>query len=304
MLAEFLQYLFTGITIGATYALIALGFTLIYNASHVINFAQGEFLMIGGMATVSLTAMGVPMILIGMSAGKFLPRAGAWMDVTKAVFGVLLLGVAIWMMDRVLPFFATMMLVATLIIVCGVYLGAFEQVDATKSRWRYLWKGIGLIAVIYGTLIMIGASAGGQSLITPLKGVFSSGSDNVNATQGLRFRQIKGLEGLNAALKEASAREQLIMLDFYADWCVSCKEMEHYTFTDPTVISELSETLLIQADVTANDEEDKELLKHFGLFGPPAILFFNGQGAEMKNYRVMGYMDADTFSARAAGAIK
>ena len=226
------------------------------------------------------------------------------MDVTKAVFGVLLLGVAIWMMDRVLPFFVTMLLVAILIIVCGIYLGAFEQVDPTKSRWRYLWKGIGLIAVIYGTLIMIGASAGGQSLITPLKGVFSSGGNNVNATQGLRFRQVKGIEGLNAALNEASSREQSVMLDFYADWCVSCKEMEHYTFTDPRVIETLSETLLIQADVTANDEDDKALLKHFGLFGPPAILFFNAQGAEMKSYRVMGYMDADTFSAQAAGAIK
>lgn len=271
----------------------------------LIYIAQTGDAITGGLALFSLSiGMGVPLILIGMSAGKFLPRAGAWMDVTKAVFGVLLLGVAIWMMDRVLPFFATMMLVATLIIVCGIYLGAFEQVDATKSRWRYLWKGIGLIAVIYGTLIMIGASAGGQSLITPLKGVFSSGSDNVNATEGLRFRQIKGLEGLNAALKEASAREQSIMLDFYADWCVSCKEMEHYTFTDPRVIETLSETLLIQADVTANDEDDKALLKHFGLFGPPAILFFNAQGAEMKSYRVMGYMDADTFSAQAAGAIK
>lgn len=271
----------------------------------LIYIAQTGDALTGGLALFSLSiGMGVPLILIGMSAGKFLPRAGAWMDITKAIFGVLLLAVAIWMMDRVLPFYVTMLLAAALIIVSSIYLGAFEPVDPSKSRWRYFWKGVGLIGVFYGALIMIGASAGGTSLLTPLKGVFASGSGATAQTQTLQFIPIKGLEGLESALKEAQARNQPVMLDFYADWCVSCKEMEHYTFTDPAVISTLAGTLLLQSDVTDNDELDKALLKHFGLFGPPAMLFFNKEGDEMRNYRVMGFMEAERFSALAGQAIR
>ncbi|MDO6459954.1 protein-disulfide reductase DsbD [Granulosicoccaceae sp. 1_MG-2023] len=268
----------------------------------LIYIAQTGDAVTGGLALFSLSiGMGVPLILIGVSAGKFLPRAGAWMDNTKAVFGVLLLAVAIWMLERVLPFYATMLLSAALLIVCGVYLGALEPVQRESSRWRYLWKGLGILLILYGAVLLVGASAGGSSLLTPLKGVFTSGTSVQE--QGLQFRQVKGVDGLNQALETARQNGQPVMLDFYADWCVSCKEMEHYTFPDPDVIQALSGVLLLQTDVTANDEQDKALLKHFGLFGPPAILFFDSKAEEVRNQRVMGFMNAADFAAQVRAAL-
>ncbi len=262
----------------------------------LIYIAETGDAVFGGMALFSLSmGMGAPLIMIGTSAGKLLPKAGPWMDTTKAIFGILLLGLAIWMLERILPVEVTMLLAAALIITSGIYCGALESTEG-KSPWYKLWKSLGIILLIYGAALFVGALSGGNSFFTPLKSklsVVSAGAQQ--SSEHIAFEQIKGIDGLNAALARAKAQKRNVMLDFYADWCISCKEMEQ-TFDNPIVKQALGNALLIQADVTANDEQDQALLKHFGLFGPPGIIFYNKQGEEQKNYRVVGFMDAEKFS--------
>jgi len=264
-------------------------------AGALIYIGQTGDAILGGTALFALSmGMGAPLIAIGTSAGKLLPRAGMWMDAVKAVFGVMMLGVAIWMLERILPATITMSLWAILLIVSAIYMGALETLKAEATGWTRLWKGSGLVLLIYGIIIMLGVAAGSQSLLQPLKGIATNGTQA--AETHLSFEKIKGVDGLEKALADAKAQNKTVMLDFYADWCISCKEMESLTFTDPAVQSALANTVLLQADVTANDEQDKSLYKHFKIIGPPAIIFYNAQGEELKPYQVVGYMPADKFS--------
>ena len=180
---------------------------------------------------------------------------------------------------------------AALFIVCAIYLGAFDRIEAATRGWRRLWKGAGLAMLVYGVLLMVGAASGGGDLLHPLQR-FTAGPE---ARVAMEFKPVKGLDGLNAELERAAARGQGVMLDFYADWCVSCKEMERYTFPDAGVRRALADTVLLKADVTDNDERDRALLAHFGLFGPPAILFFGPDGRERPRYRVVGFVEAGGF---------
>lgn len=257
----------------------------------------------GGIALFALSlGMGAPLIAIGTSAGKLLPKAGAWMDTVKAIFGISLLMVAIWMIRSIVSEQVVLLLSAALLIVCSVYMGALDGLKAEATGWTRFWKGTGLVLFIYGTILMFGAAAGSASLLSPLKGIVSS---NGAATEThLEFKKIKGVDGLNEALADAKAQNKTVMLDFYADWCVSCKEMESLTFSDPIVQSALSNTVLLQADVTANDDADKSLYKHFKIIGPPAIIFYNAQSEELKPYQVVGYMTADKFSHHIKQAFK
>ncbi|MCK4833491.1 MAG: protein-disulfide reductase DsbD, partial [Gammaproteobacteria bacterium] len=265
----------------------------------LIYIAETGDAVLGGMALFSLSmGMGAPLLVIGASAGKFLPKAGAWMDAVKAVFGVLLLGLAIWLLERVAPAGATMMLWAALIIVSAIYMGAIDGLTEGSSGWKKLWKGLGVLLLIYGIIILLGLASGNRNVFQPLKGLsYSSGSSSGSATQAehLNFIQIKGVDGLNAELAKAKAAGKTVMLDFYADWCVSCKEMEALTFADPAVQKALEGVILLQADVTPNDAKDTELYKHFGIIGPPSIMFFDADSKERKNYRVVGYMPAEKF---------
>jgi len=264
----------------------------------LIYIAQTGDAMLGGLALFSLSmGMGVPLLIIGTSAGKFLPKAGAWMDATKAVFGVLLLGLAIWLLERILPVTVTMALWAVLLLISAIYLGALEPIRESASGWFRLWKGVGLVSLVAGVLMLIGAAAGSHSMLQPLKGVFSVAgvTGQQESASRVEFTQIKGLQELQRAIAQANAKQQTVMLDFYADWCISCKEMEAFTFANEQVKSALSRTVWLQTDVTANDEQDKALLKKFGLFGPPAILFFDINGEERRNQRVVGYMKPDRF---------
>ncbi len=272
-------------------------------AGALIYIGQTGDAVLGGMALFSLSmGMGTPLIIIGTSAGKLLPRAGTWMNVVKAIFGVALLGVAIWMLERILPATFTMLLWAILLIVSAIYMGALEPLKAEATGWTRLWKGTGLVLLVYGTILMLGVGSGSQSLFHPLKGIVGSGSQaNV---EHLQFKKIKGIEGLNRALAEAKAQNKSVMLDFYADWCISCKEMEVLTFANPEVKKALANTVLLQADVTDNDAKDKALYKHFKIIGPPAIIFYNAQGEELKPYRVIGFMPADKFSRHIKQAFK
>ncbi|MEZ5541474.1 MAG: protein-disulfide reductase DsbD [Pseudomonadota bacterium] len=263
----------------------------------LIYIADTGDAVLGGMALFSLSmGMGAPLLLIGASAGKLLPRAGAWMDTVKAVFGVLLLGLAIWLLERVAPATLTMALWGALLVVSSIYTGAIDRLPDGASGWRKLWKGFGLLLLAWGLAIIIGLAAGNRNVFQPLAGIGGFGAAGVSTQQeqkGLAFQHIKGIDGLNAAL--AAAQGKTVMLDFYADWCVSCKEMEHFTFSNPEVQAALADTVLLQADVTPNDDLDKALYKHFGIFGPPAIMFFDDSGKEIGNSRLVGFKDADAF---------
>jgi len=258
--------------------------------------------ILGGISLFALgLGMGLPLIVIGTLGGKLMPQKGGWMDVVKYVFGVMLLGLAVWLADPILDNRITILLVAVLVIVSGIYMGAFEQIPEGHSSWHKLWKGLGLIMIVYGVLLMIGLGTGQGSLIKPLKGL--SLSPATAKTEHLEFIKIKSYEDLEDKLGLAQNSGQPVMLDFYADWCVACKEMEAFTFSDPGVQKTLQGVMLLQADVTANDDIDKNLMKKLGIIGPPAILFFN-KGQEIKAYRLVGFKAATEFSAHVTKAIQ
>lgn len=267
-------------------------------AGALIYIGQTGDAVLGGLALFALSlGMGAPLIAIGTSAGKLLPRAGAWMDAVKSVFGVMLLAVAIWMLERVLPVAASMILWALLLIISAIYMGATEHLEHGISGWRRLWKGVGIFLLAYGVLILIGVASGSKDVFQPLKGVALASGSSTQQAAHLQFKNIKGLDGLNAALADAKAQGKPVMLDFYADWCVSCKEMESFTFSDANVQKKLANFVLLKADVTPNDELDKQLYDHFKIIGPPAIMFYDTTGQEHRNLRVVGYMPAADFAA-------
>ncbi len=264
----------------------------------LIFISQTQDWQLGGLALFALgLGMGVPLLLIGTSAGKLLPRAGGWMDSVKAVFGVVLLGVAIWLLERILPVGITMSLIAALLIASAIYMGALDSLSKSASGWHRLLKSLGLLILVYGVAYLIGAAAGSNDLIQPLRGIAASAGNPGQAEQHLAFRQIKGQKGLQLALNDSIQQDRTTMLDFYADWCISCKEMEKYAFSHPGVLAALEDVATLQADVTDNDKTDTELMASLGIYGPPAILFFDSNGQEIRNRRVVGEMSGDRFAA-------
>jgi len=242
--------------------------------------------------------MGAPLLAIGTSAGKILPRAGAWMDSVKAVFGVLLLAVAVLLVERVIPAAFAMALWGLLLISSGVYLGALTQHGPETSGWSKLWKSLGIALLIYGVLMLVGAAAGGKDTIQPLRGLAPAAGGQGAVAAHPEFERIKTVADLDQAVAEAKAEGKPVMLDFYADWCVSCKEMERYTFPDPAVQQAMQRYVLLQADVTANDAEDKALMQErFGIPGPPAMMFFDADGEEQRGWRLVGFVPAEEFAA-------
>ncbi|MBS4052884.1 MAG: protein-disulfide reductase DsbD [Methylomonas sp.] len=263
-------------------------------AAALIYIGQTGDVVLGGSALFAMgLGMGLPLLLVGASAGKLLPRAGEWMNATKAVFGVIMLAVAVWMLSRILPAAVTMLLSAMLLIVPSIYLNAVEPLPRPASGWKKLWKGLGLMMLLFGAMQLIGLSAGNTNPLQPLAGLAVGGE--TPAKTGIRFQRVRSIAELEQTLQQAKAKQQWVMLDFYADWCVSCKEMEAYTFTDAQVKQQLKDFVLIQADVTENNADDKALLQRFNLVGPPGIVFFDPAGRERGNKRVIGYQDAATF---------
>ena len=270
-------------------------------AGALIYIGQSGDAVLGGAALFALSmGMGLPLLAIGTSAGKLLPRAGGWMNAVKAVFGVLLLAVGVWMLERIVPPQIIMVLWAVLLIISAVYMGALERLVPEANGWRKLWKGAGMVLLIYGGLVLLGAASGGKDVLQPLHGSSFMGRASAIAEQPLPFKTIKGVAGLNHELDAAQAAGKPVMLDFYADWCVSCKEMEKFTFADPGVRQVLAGMVLLQADVTANDAQDQELLKHFGIFGPPSIMFFGVDGAERRSRRLVGFLEPAAFKTHVA----
>jgi len=269
-------------------------------AGALLYIGQTGDAVLGGLSLFLLSlGMGVPLLLIGASAGKILPRAGGWMDNVKYVFGVLLLLTGIWMLERIAPAWLTMFLYASLFIISGVYLGALDSLDKAASGWHKLWKGLGVILLVYGAIILIGMASGGRNVFQPLpKPVISTQAGAVAVAEEPLFTLVKGIDGLNGALTQANAQQKWLILDFYADWCVSCKEWEHITFADPSVRAAMDSLVRVQADVTANDDIDKALLKHYKISGPPAILFFDPKtGQESRGLRLTGFKDVEFFLA-------
>ncbi len=224
--------------------------------------------------------MSVPLLLLGVSAGSLLPRAGAWMGAVKPFFGVLMLAMAAWMVASIISPVVLMLIWGVLSFAYGVFL-------LWPKKWTLSIKFIGMIFVGLGLVELSGIAIGSRDVWSPWT---SATTSQLAAT---KFKRVKTIEDVELAIRAADGR--IVMLDFYADWCVSCLEMEKLTFSDKRVRAELDQMLLIQADVTANDADDKALLKKYGLFGPPGILFFNASGEEMRDQRIIGFQSAQKF---------
>lgn len=262
-------------------------------AGALIYISQTGDALLGGGALFALgLGMGMPLIILGSSAGKLLPRAGAWMVTVKQIFGVVMLGVAIWFMGRILPAPLTLFLWGLLLVVTSVYMGVFDRLEA-GATWKKLWKGVGTVFLVYGVALVLGAASGGGDVFRPLQW---AGYQSAATEYKLQFAIIKSVDDLDRVLAEAERTQQAVMLDFYADWCITCKEMERFTFPDPAVRTTLQDLLLVKADVTKNDAVDQALMQRFDVIGPPSILFFV-RGQERREYRLAGFVGSEEFAS-------
>jgi thiol:disulfide interchange protein DsbD len=278
-------------------------------AGALIFISQSGDATLGGAALFAMgIGMGMPLLLIGASAGKVLPRAGAWMDAVKAVFGVLMLGVALTMLERLMPTYLPEMLIllawGLLLIGSGIYMGAFEPLHSEAGGWTKLWKGLGLAAVIYGALFLVGAATGGKDTLQPLRGVLLGGGAEAGQAEHVSFKRIQTTADLDRELAAAKAAGKPVMLDFYADWCVYCKDMERKTFPDPTVASLMGQLVLLQVDVTRNTDEDKALEARVRITAPPAMIFWDRNGEELHNYRLVGFKGPTQFAEHLRGVLR
>ena len=264
-------------------------------AGALLYIGQSGDAVLGGAALFAMAlGMGVPLLLVGLSATTLLPRSGPWMEAVKKAFGVILLGTALWLVSPVLPAALVMAGWALLLIVPAVFMHALDPLPATAKGWQRFWKGIGIVMLLAGAALVVGLAAGSRDPLQPLKGVVAANAAAGGGAEApaLPFVRVKSVADLEARVKAAG---KPVMLDFYADWCVSCKEMERFTFADPKVRAKLAGFTMLQADVTANSEDDKALLQRFKLFGPPGIIFFDAAGQEIAGLRVVGFQEATPF---------
>lgn len=263
-------------------------------AGALIYISTTNDAVLGGTALLALgLGMGVPLVAVGASGGHWLPRAGAWMNSVKAVFGVLLLGVAVWLLERVVPPAVSLVLWAALLMGSAVYLGVLDF--AERKGFAQLGKAAGAMGFLWGVLLLVGAASGANDPLKPLArlGVVSGGAiSGVNHEQ-IQWLPVKSLADVRSRLV---ASNKPVILDLYADWCISCKVMERNVFPDSQVAAGLSQFTLLRADVTDNDELDRELLNYYGLFGPPSLVFFSVDGRELTEVRIQGEVNAKTLS--------
>lgn len=260
-------------------------------AGALLYISQTGDALLGGLALFAMgIGFGMPLLVIGATSGELLPRAGLWMENIKHIFGVIMLGVAIWFLERILPASATLVLWGALFVVSAIFIGALDRIEPITTPWQRLWKGLGIVILTYGVVLVIASTQGDGTVLQPFKNSLS-----VTASQSLPFKEIDNLDDLDKELMQAKTEGRYVMLDFYADWCVVCDEMETYTFSDPDVQKTLKPVVLLKLDVTENNHDDKAFLKRFNLFGPPAILFFNKDSSEVKSHRLVGFVKAEAF---------
>ena len=265
-------------------------------AGALLYISQTRDVVVGGVALFSLAVgMSVPLLLVGLSAGSLLPRVGAWMETVKHFFGVLLIAVALWMVTPVLPSWVVMLAWAAIAIVGAVFLRVFDPLGPESRGIARLAKGVGVLLMFAGVVEVVGVATGGRDVLQPL-GQFArrdgAPASIASAEAGPAFERVKSVADLDRRIASAG---KPVLLDFYADWCVSCKEMERFTYTDARVASRMQDFVLLKADVTANDADDRALLKRFKLFGPPGIVFFDRGGRHLSDASVIGFQDADRF---------
>jgi len=279
-------------------------------AGALLYISQTGDVLLGGLALFAMAwGMGIPLLLMGASAGRLMPRAGAWMDGVKQFFGVLLFGTAWWMLTPLLPSWLQLGGWAVLALFSAVLLRTFDPLPPSVGFAGVLRKTFGLLLVLLSLIWLIGLASGGRSLLEPLshltrvttsregadtQAVVKQPNGPIKPGEALPFKRIRTVAELEAALAQSS---RPVLLDFYADWCVSCKEMEAFTFTSPEVVKRMDQMLLLQVDVTANNPDDRALLKRYKLFGPPGIIFFDGGGREQKDVRVVGFQAAARFAS-------
>jgi thiol:disulfide interchange protein DsbD len=266
-------------------------------AGALLYISQTGDVVLGGSALFAMAwGMGVPLLIVGASSGALLPKAGPWMDGVKRLFGMLLLATAWWMLIPVVPTWVQMTGWAFLAAVSAVMLRAFDALPEGAGAARMFGKAVGLLLALAAAAWLVGAASGGRDVLQPLSHL-AARSDASAAAAGaggeVRFARVRNNAELDAVLAQS---RQPVMLDFYADWCVSCREMERFTFTDPGVAQRMAGMVLVQADVTANNADDRALLKRFRLFGPPGIMFFEPGGKELPDARVVGFQDAKRFT--------
>jgi len=272
-------------------------------AATLLYISQTRNGWIGGTALFSMAAgMSVPLLILGISEGALLPKAGAWMESVKKFFGALLIAVAIWMVSPVTPTWAQMLAWGTLLVISSVYLHALDALPATANGWSRLWKGVGIMLLLGGAAQIVGVATGGRDVLQPLTQLSTRGPGAPTAatlaTTG--FERVYSNQDLDAHLQKAT---KPVILVFRAQWCTACKEMERFTFSDARVANRMNEFTLLEADVTENNSDDQALLRRFRLFGPPGILFFDAQGKPVTTATVIGYQDADTFLASLTRAL-
>ncbi|VVM17481.1 Cytochrome c-type biogenesis protein DsbD, protein-disulfide reductase (EC [uncultured Gammaproteobacteria bacterium] len=260
-------------------------------AGALIYIGQTGDAVLGGLSLFVLSlGMGAPLLLVGAGISK-LPKAGGWMDNVKYVFGILMLAVAIYLLDRIITPYVSLILWASLFTLSPIAMGVLNSLTSTTVAWQRMLKGIGLLIVIYGVLLWGLVARGGGDMLVPLSGYGTS----VQAEKvHIAFEKIKSSDDLDRVLAKAQSNNQVVMLDFYADWCISCKELERFVFSNVTVVSEMKNVIALQADVTANDATDKALMARFNIIGPPGILFFK-DGVENRSQRIVGEINAQDF---------
>jgi thioredoxin:protein disulfide reductase len=260
-------------------------------AGALLYIGQTGDALFGGVALfVMALGMGAPLIAVGVAGGSLLPKTGPWMEGVKKTFGVLLLATAVWLISPVIPPVVSMLAWAALMIIPAIYLHALDPLPPHAKGWHRFWKGIGIVMLLTGAALLIGALAGGRDPLQPLAAL--RGQAVAAEEKRLPFERIASVAELETRIKAAG---RPVMLDFYADWCVSCKEMEKFTFSDAAVQAKLAGFTLLQADVTANSDNDKALLAKFKLFGPPGIIFYDAMGQELTAVRIVGFQDAAQF---------
>ena len=258
-------------------------------AGALVYIGQTGDALLGGAALFSMSiGMGIPLIIVGVSAGKFMPKPGAWMTMVTAIFGIMMLGVAIWMLEKIVSPSVTMLLYALLGIGSALYLGAFDKEGHVFRR------SVAVIAFIYSVALFIGFLGGSSSMTQPLDFLKANASTTMQVdTKKLNFKVVKSIGELNKVLEANKGKK--IMLDFAADWCTACKELEEITFANSNVQAKLNDYVLIRADVTDNGTEEKALSKKYGVFGPPALIFFDAELEPMSSKTIIGFIEPEKF---------